>query len=125
MLKKFWTITLQPYWEWLDNLSRNSKGQIQTSADAQPGAQFLGGVGWLEHGWDGFVHLFSRAGSGFDRTFAALGNSRDHRKYWCLRRVVLSAFFDWFTNCFALGVGCPPLRPRFVRAGFDLLVLTL
>src|ERR1700704_988365 len=98
MLKKFWIITLQLYWEWLDNLSRSRKSQIQTSANAQPGAQFLGGVGRLEHGRDGLVHLFPRAGSSLDRTAASLGNSRDHRQHWRLWRIILRTFYDWLRD---------------------------
>src|SRR5713226_4136547 len=112
MLKEFSITTLQPYWEWLDNLSRSRKSQIQTSADAQPGPQFLGGVGRLEHGWDGLVHLLPRAGSGIDRTAAPFGNSRDHRQHWRLRRIVLRAFYDRLRNGLDLGADCRSLRPR-------------
>src|ERR1700730_11389103 len=112
MSKKFSITTPQLYWEWLDNLSRSRKGQIQTSADAQPGPQFLGGVGRLEHGWDGFVHLLARAGSSLDRTSAPLRNSRDHRQHWRLRRIVLRAFYGRLRNGLDLGADCRPFRPR-------------
>src|ERR1700676_4588554 len=109
MSKKFSITTLQLCWEWLDNLSRSRKRQIQTSADAQPGPQFLGGVERLEHGWDGFVHLFPRAGSSLDRTAAPLRNSRDHRQHWRLRRIILRSIYDRLRNGPDLGAHRRPV----------------
>src|SRR5882762_1781538 len=95
---KSWIRTPRPCWDWLDNLTRSGKGQNQTPADAQPGPQFLGSVGRLEHGRDGFVHLLPRAGSRLDRVVAPVRNSRDNPQHWLLRRPLFRAFHDWLWN---------------------------
>src|SRR3984893_18020074 len=122
---KSWIATPPPCWDWLDNLTRSGKGRNQTPADAQPGSQFLGGVGRLEHGWDGFVHLFPRAGSGPDRVVAPVRNSRDHRQHWLLRRTLFRAFHDWLWNGADLGTDCRPVWPRAHHDVQHLLFFTL
>src|SRR6195256_3751313 len=112
MSKEFSITTLQPCWDWLDNLTRSGKGQIETSADPQSKPQLLGCVGRLEHGWDGLVHLFPRAGSGFDRVAAPIRNSRDDRKHWLLWRPFFRAFHDWVRDGSDLGSDRGPLWPR-------------
>src|ERR1700686_3119337 len=98
MLKIFLTTTPRAYWDWLDNFTRSGKSQNQTSADAQPSPQLLGCVGRLEHGRDGFVHLFPRARSCLDRTAAPIRNSRHDRQHWILWRTFFRALHVWVRN---------------------------
>src|SRR5882672_3306520 len=98
MSKEFSITTLQPCWDWLDNVTRSGKDQIETSADPQSNPQLLGCVGRLEHGWDGLVHLFPRAGSSLDRIAAPIRNSRDYRKHWLLWRPFFRTLHDWLRD---------------------------
>src|SRR5882672_11484632 len=112
MSKEFSITTLQPCWDWLDNVTRSGKDQIETSADPQSNPQLLGCVGRLEHGWDGLVHLFPRAGSGFDRVAAPIRNPRDNREHRLLWRPFFRAFHDRVRNGPDLGPDRGPLWPR-------------
>ena len=86
--------------------------QSKTQLTSNPAARFVGGMGRMGAGRDGFVHLFARAGARLAGIAAQIGDSRDARKPGVLRRDSFRGLYRRLGRRPCLGADCRPVWPR-------------